>query len=181
MTNIIPVDLRGLGNLAWPGNLRPLGERTFEKESFQDWWNKNSRQLAHLHPMIAEQWIYRHWDYSPFCNLPINDMRWEQVTWPTEQILRDVSRGDSFSRDVDFNYKTFHGKDTEPGKSMDSTGTWNYPIVVLKVCGPSQTRTGLHDDIRFWLIEGHQRIRYLSALHARQECSASHELFLVTY
>lgn len=38
---------------------------------------------------------------------------------------------------------------------------------------------GEHDDIPHWLIEGHQRMRYLNAIRHKATCNATHELFLI--
>ncbi len=49
---------------AWDDALRPIGESTSHKEPFDIWWKRCGQRLNHLHPMIAEQWIYRHWTHS---------------------------------------------------------------------------------------------------------------------
>jgi hypothetical protein len=63
---------------------------------------------------------------------------------------------------------------------MDATGTWNYPIVVLQTPDGIRTKGGLVDpNVRYCLIEGHQRFRYLNALTVHGAAAAEHGLFLL--
>ncbi len=102
-----------------------------------------------------------------------------------ERILGEVAWGwpDS-DRDPDFNYAVFHGKNREPGRTMDATGTWNIPPVILAAPGGLLTDEGPRPEAHYRIIEGPQRRRYLHALASRRERGgrpgAVHEVFLLS-
>jgi hypothetical protein len=169
----------------WPDELRPTGEGSHDKEPFDPWWKRHGVRLAHLHVQIAEQWIYRHWTHSHFSFLPIDALSWRSELWESAQIVSDVVRygHDRTPYNPDFDYKTFQrrgGEDRHATARALDQGTWDYPIVVL------ETPDGFIDagrdrpDARFVLIEGHQRMRYLSALLQRRHSPLGpHELFIL--
>jgi hypothetical protein len=64
---------------------------------------------------------------------------------------------------------------------MNSTGTWDYPIVVMETPDGISGWGQSWPDLRFLLIEGHSRFRYLNALHHRGEGNSTHELFILNY
>jgi hypothetical protein len=174
-------DATGYAASAWPDSLKPVGAGAVQCEPFDEWWNRHKITLAHLHPMIAEQWIYRHWIWSPYRNLPLDQLVWRQESWKTRRILEEVFRRPQFGKlQPAFDYEVFHGKYFEPGRSMDQTGTWNYPIIVLSTPNGVKTTRGFFGEVRHCLIEGHQRVRYLNALSARSECAAEHCVFLLS-
>ena len=173
-----------LGNYyasAWPHHLRPIGEGGFEKESFEDWWFRNANELAHLHPQICEQWVYRHWTHSRFDFLPLADLNWSLEKWPAERIIREVHRAFAGDLDPTFDYEVFRAKPghTHPTAKALDQGTWDYPILVLS------TPAGIMDSgksrpyVRTVLVEGHQRQRYFNALYQRGEIAGDHAVFIL--
>jgi hypothetical protein len=155
---------------AWSARLRPVGVETLEKETFDSWWKRASRLIGHLSPLIAEQWIYKHWTRSPYCYLPIEHLKWRQEAWNTEDIFRSIFVRPSFGpNNPDCDVTFFRDKNlegVEPYKSLRSLGTWNYPIVIF------DTPDGIRCDgevrpVRYCLIEGHQRQRFLEAWYRR--------------
>ncbi|MBI2254389.1 MAG: hypothetical protein HYU58_07220 [Proteobacteria bacterium] len=131
------IDLRGTHDLAWSIDLKPLGdEDKFDREEFAPWWARNAKALKHIHPQIAEQWIYRHWRHSPYCNIPIEGISWTIERWSTENLLKDVKRGNSSKENPSWDYGHLRQFGHEPAKSMDNTGTWNIPVIVLETQGP---------------------------------------------
>lgn len=175
------IDVRPRYALAWDGALEPIGHDTFEKEPFAAWWARNGARLADIHPLVAEQWVYRHWRHSPFCHLRLEGLACRPERWTTGRILREVGWGWPDSDEhPEFNYETFHGKPFEPGKTMDATGTWNIPLVVLEAPDGVLTAEGERPDLRFWLFEGHQRRRYLHAVAQRGEAAAEHDVFVLS-
>lgn len=175
------IDVRSRYELAWDPALEPQGQDTFDKEPFTTWWARNHAALANLHPSVAEQWVYRHWRHSPFCHLPLERLACRLETWTTERILREVGWGWPDSDDhPEFNYGTFHGKSFEPGMTMDATGTWNIPPIVLAAPDGLLTDEGERSDLRFWLIEGHQRRRYLHALAHRGKAAGEHDVLVLS-
>lgn len=170
------LDLRTVGRRIWPKHLRPRGEGV-GKEDFGGWWERNLRELRHLHPQLAEQWLYRHWDDTEFAFLPIDTLEWELVELSGDAILTDVRREISKRLDPEFDYEQFQGCHGFPKAhtAIDlDRGTWEYPIVALSTPSGWITRelshphdwTGL-PTARLMLLEGHQRHRYLNALHHR--------------
>ena len=175
------IDVRPRHALAWDAALEPEGEGTIDKEPFAPWWARHGARLADLHPLIAEQWVHRHWRYSPYCHLPLERLAWRSERWTTGRILREVGWGlPEWDEHPDHNHRVFHGKRYEPGRTMDATGTWNIPPVTLESPGGLLTNEGERPDLRFWLVEGHQRRRYLHALAHRGEGAAAHEVFVLS-
>jgi hypothetical protein len=179
------IDVRGRHALVWDPPLEPIGHGKFDKEPFEAWWERNGHRLPDLHPLVAEQWVYKYWRHSPFCHLPLERLSCRLERWPVEHILSDVawSMPDS-DDDPQFNYQVFHGRSSEPGWTMDATRTWNIPPVILEAPDGLLTDIGERPDARYWLIEGHQRRRYLHALASRSEGAGrpgtTHEVFVLT-
>ena len=170
---------------AWSPQLRPSGEGTFDKETFDQWWRKAKPFIPHLHPQIAEQWIYKHWTNSPYCYLPLQNLDWRCEEWKTDAIFRDIFVRPSFGPnqpESDFKFFTdgnYSGR--EPWKTIRSTGSWNYPIVVILT--PDGLRSeGVHHSVPYCLIEGHQRQRFLQAWHQHGSSPAAerHLVFVLS-
>lgn len=179
------INVRGRHALAWDPSLEPVGYEGVHRELFETWLARNSQRLPNLHPLIAEQWVYKYWRHSPFCHLPLERLSCRREQWPVERILTDVawSMPDS-DEHPEFNYDVFHGKAREPGRTMDATGTWNIPPIVLESPDGLLTDMGERPDARYWLTEGHQRRRYLHALAVPNEGGGRpgmvHEVFLLS-
>ena len=161
----------------WPQHLQPLDDDSFDKEPFADWWKRNHDEVGHLHPLLAEQWVYRHWRHTDFAFLPLESLEWDLLEMTGEEILRKVRREISKQLDPEWDYEQFHGRDglgkTETARDLDG-GTWTYPIVALSTPTGWITLSDEHPhnpvelrDERLMLLEGHQRHRYLNALHHR--------------
>ena len=80
----------------------------------------------------------------------------------------------------DADHEVFQGKPFEPGRTMDSTGTWNIPTVVLASLAEFLTPEGERPGLRFWLVEGHQRRCYLHALAHRSDEATAHDVFVLS-
>lgn len=183
------LNLRTVGPRVWPKHLQPVGDNSFEKEPFERWWARNATEVRHLHPQLAEQWVYRHWDYTDFAFLPLDTLEWDLVEMEGEEILAKVRREISKRLDPDFDYTQFQGPrghKTETARDLDE-GTWTFPIVALATPTGWITRrhehphdeVELHDE-RLMLLEGHQRHRYLNALHHRgTPPKGPHRVFVV--
>ena len=92
------IDLRGRYNLVWDSVLQPVGEGTGEKEPFDTWWERNAVRLGSLHSRIAEQWVHRHWQNSPFCHLDLNRISW-RLEWDAVRDYK-VTGSNSYSKMV---------------------------------------------------------------------------------
>jgi hypothetical protein len=175
------IDISGHDICRWDQSLRPIGEGTFEKERFAQWWGRYQEQLSNLHPIVAEQWVYKHWKNSPFSNLPLDQLTWQAASWATAQVFREVHIRRQFGKLLPhLDYEVFHGKEFEPGLTMDASGTWNYPIVILHTPAGVVNLDQDLPDVRYCLIEGHQRVRYLNALNSRGACADEHEVFILS-
>ncbi len=167
----------------WPDHLKPIGEATFNKEPFDTWWAKYGDDLIHLDPRLVEQWVHRHWLYSHFSYLPLDSLRWESVLMDGEEVLRNVRRELTRQLDPEFDYEIFqgrHGADKLPTARALDAGTWDFPIVVLSTPQGLLSRGEPLTDVRLVLVEGHQRHRYLNALHAKgAPPRGPHEVFVI--
>ncbi|MEZ5996408.1 MAG: hypothetical protein R3C25_11740 [Hyphomonadaceae bacterium] len=172
---------------AWPAALKPIGEGKFDQEPFDAWWARHGHALSHLHPQIAEQWIHRHWTYSHFSFLPLDELASREESWDSGTIVRDVMRygHDGCDYTPDFDYRTFQRRgeaDRHATAVALDAGTWDYPIVVLETPNGFIDARRPRPDARFVLIEGHQRMRYLNALHTRGHTPLGpHRIFVLTW
>lgn len=165
-----PFDLDHVGPAAWPEHLKPRGEGdgTFNKQSFENWWQCHSAELAHLPPDLLEQWVHRHWMHSPFTFLPLDTLKCQRQSWSGEEVLGRVHRAWGGELHPQSDYDTFQrqGGDTRlrTARSLDG-GTWDFPMVVLSTPNGVIDGGELRAGVRFVILEGHQRHRYLNALH----------------
>lgn len=132
------------------------------------WWARNREMLAHLPRNLCEQCIYRHWTHSPFSFLPLDGLAWERRLWSGDELLASIHRAWGGELNPQFDHDAFQrrgGADRHPTAVALDEGTWDYPMVLLS------TPFGVIDggevlpDVRLVIVEGHQRHRYLNALH----------------
>lgn len=164
----------------FPPELTPVGEHTWEKEPFADWWGRCGPALSNLHALIAEQWIYRHFSYTSFSSLALNRLIWRLERWSAETIISGVLMpGNDLYPQYDF--EVFAGRDqTDTGTPFLNSGTWDYPIITLCSSSGFATWEGDFPSARLLLIEGHQRMRMLNAMHALQKpLQTTHEVFVL--
>lgn len=159
----------------WEERLKPVGEATWEKEPFSSWWSRHSAEFPQLDSQVLEQWVYRHWHHSPFCQLPLERLRSRRELWSTERILKDVYNDDIKNPEHDFEALS----DAHTGRVMLATGTWDYPMLILSTPDGFKDWRGEHPDARFRLIEGHLRFRFLNVLFQRKEGRPRHEVLIV--
>jgi len=173
-----------LRELAWSAELMPVGEGDLEKEGFDAWWARNRVRLSHLEPRIAEQLVHRHWRHSPYCFLDLDRLTWRLERWSSARIIDDVYMP-GWDLDPEFDYDAFNRNNRFGGhptsRPMNATGTWDYPIVLLETPNGVRDRPEERPDVRFLLIEGHSRRRYLNALMARCLAQPDHEVFVMSY
>jgi hypothetical protein len=101
--------------------------------------------------------------HSRFTLLRVSTMTSRLEIWPTRRILREVGSDLGSTLDGASDYEVLRCSHT--ANAMDATGTWDYPIVVLHSKAGFLVRGG-RSNRRYWLIEGHLRLRYLNALHS---------------
>jgi hypothetical protein len=175
------LDLSNLPDCAWPEKLRPIGEGTFEKENFASWWCRYENEFSHLDSRVLEQWVHRHWLYSDFSFIPLDTLNCELVVWPVDQILGEVFNRLEVNYAPQFDYDVFHefGETHPTAKALD-LGAWDYPIIVVRTPSGIRTCDGCErPEVRFLLVEGHQRVRYLNALNSRSVVLKPQDLFIL--
>lgn len=74
----------------WPDEWRPLRDDTHYRESAVDWWKRVGATLSPLDPLAYEQWMHRHWMYSPYFGLALVGLTSQRVRLPTAQLLAQV-------------------------------------------------------------------------------------------
>lgn len=168
----------------WPEQLRPRDEGEFEKETFNQWWIRNGAKLRHLPPELCEQRIYRHWTHTRFRFLPLDNLSCERRWFAGEELLGSIYRAFGGDLHPQFDYKTFQrrgGEDRHPTAVALDSGSWDCPMVLLS------TPNGIVDlgqnrpEVRHVIVEGHQRHRYLNALHMLGNPPIGpHEVFILT-
>lgn len=170
------LDLVNRRELGWPTELRPIGNGSHDKEPFASWWARNALRLANLGPRVAEQWIYRHWDESPFQFLPLEPLHATSERWSSDVLLATVHIEFGGPVDPEHDYRSFSGNGTDPLSTALNwhQGSWTIPIVVLRTPQGIRTHGGDRPDIRFLLIEGSKRVRWLHALHFRRAPTGPH-------
>lgn len=177
------LDFRRSRPSVWPEHLKPEGEGSIHKESFEPWWARHAPELAHIHPQLAEQWIHRHWGDTEFDFLPLETLAWELVTLSGEEILASVTREVARNLDPEFDYEQFQGMQGFPKAQTAielDEGSWRLPIVTLSTPSGWLARRGPLPGERLMLLEGHQRHRYLNALHAlAMPPKGPHQMFIV--
>ena len=179
-------DFRGHLNSVWPEALRPIGNDTFEKEPFEVWWRRHKGKLEHLPEQLVEQWIFRHFDQTQFSFIPIETMETEKLSLSPQDILKLVHRELAHPLEPTFDKAVFEkkidGRMHPTGDAFERLGTWDYPIVVVSTPnGLISPRIPNGDNqVRFLLVEGHQRHRYFNALYQLHEAPAGlHEMLVV--
>lgn len=167
----------------WTNRLKPSGQGSHDKEHFSEWWLRNSSSLLNLHPLICEQWIYRHWHYSPWAFLPLRKLSWKLSELGTDEIIDNVYRVFATTLHPEYDFRVFNPENSNQlptARPFSDTGTWDYPILTLET--PNGVDDGFNQipDAKLCLIEGHQRHRYLNALKHRGIRTGPHKMFILT-
>ena len=164
--------------LAWPDDLRPLRYETSDPEPAEAWYERNRGHVGHLHPLIASQWIHRHWHYSPYCSLPLLGLSWTLEEWTSERLLAVHCPRCMFDAAHDYQvFNTFPGNPT--AEPMNKAGTWDIPVVLLHTPEGLIDAQGPEANARHLLVEGHLRMRYLNALVRRGDAASAHRVFVL--
>lgn len=178
------LELRNRNEEAWPEELRPIGDGDIEMEAFAPWWERHRPRLVHLHPLIAEQWIYRHFRGTRFRFLPLDDLVWRQEEWTTDAFLGAVhlefGEPDEPWRDYEiFQRGGWNGTPLLTAQGWRN-GSWDVPPVVLETPDGVRSYDDPLPDVRYLVIEGSKRFRYLRALNDQGEPTGPHEVFVLS-
>lgn len=179
-----PLNLDKVDHDAWHFSLKRQGDDTFDPEPFDEWWGRVSSALSHLPKDLCEQWIYRHWFNSSFSFLPLDKLTCVREQWDGDKVLASVYRTTDDELNPQFDYDTFHrggGEDRHQTAVALDSGTWDFPIVLLATPSGVINNGQSRPNVRYVLVEGHQRHRYLNALHALGRAPAgTHEVLILS-
>lgn len=172
----------------WPDWLKPSKPNGYDKEPFQIWWGRCQSNFSHLPLKVCEQWIYRHWEETEYSFIPLEKLSCQLEQWETKRILNSIGIWDEGLISDEghkycspsWDYDILREKGGEPLETMEKTGTWNIPIVVLYSEKGFETFQGARSDICYWLIEGHKRIRCLNAMIHHGQVARSHQLYILS-
>jgi hypothetical protein len=175
------LDVKRPLEVLWDKSLKPVTGGGEWPEEFTLWWKRNEDRLSNLHPQIAEQWIYRHWSTSPFRFLELRTLCWRMESWSTEAILAQIYMVHGGPLVPEFDYQVMQQASDGPRSTANNwhNGTWNMPLLVLETPSGIDSYEGPLSEVRFILIEGSKRMRYLNALHARAEATGPHPLYIL--
>lgn len=176
------LDLRRRWERVWDERLRPINEGEDDKESFTEWWARHKEALAHLDPLIAEQWVYKHWSTSYTAFLPLEDVTWRRERWPADQILAQVRMEFGGPMDPEHDFRAFNGRDgfgPLPTAVALNQGSWDIPLLLLETPFGIRSPDGDFPEVRFVVAEGSKRMRYLNALRHRGEAPGPHDVFIL--
>ncbi len=176
------LELRNRGEEVWPEDLRPIQDDQDNKEPLINWQARHAEALSHLHPLIQEQWIYRHFRESRFRFIDLAPLVWRMETWSTPDYLAQVHMEFGGPPDPEWDYRSFHeGGGFGPVETVRrwANGTWNIPPVILETPAGVRSYDGERPDVRFLLIEGSKRFRYLNALHHRGEATGPNSVLVL--
>lgn len=106
------------------------------------------------------------------------------MTLSGEALLARVYRAWGGELDARFDYEVFQSRGGDDrhatAKALDD-GTWDYPLVVLATPHGVQNEGDIHGAVRLVIVEGHQRHRYLAALHALGRPPVGpHEIYIIS-
>ncbi len=168
----------------WDPVLRRIDDGGHHPESFVAWWERIGSRLSNLDRQIAEQWVYRHWTSTPYRFLTLEDLSWRQETWTSEEVVERVHVESDVEMNPAHDLEVFQGKNRlgplETARSWRD-GSWNIPIVVLSTPTGVLTHSAARPDLRYLLIEGSKRVRYLNALRWNKEETGPHTVFVLEH
>jgi hypothetical protein len=176
------LELRRRYESVWDPALKPVGHGDFSPEGFDSWWQRNAARLANLHPQIAEQWVFRHWQWSPFRFIRLDCLSWRSEVWTSAQVLDQVHMEFGGPMNPVHDYEVMHEETTGPTRTARywRAGTWNIPLTVLETPEGFIGHEGEFPAIRFVLVEGTLRLRYLNALVRRGVGTGPHEVYILS-
>ena len=171
----------------WPDSLEPIGNDTWKKESFGDWWQRNRGNLSHLPSDLCEQWVYRHFAQTQFSFIPLGTLIVKTISLSLPDLFKEIHRELAYPLAPDYDRKvfentSFNGKAHPTAQAFIEGGTWDYPIVTVSCPNGiiSPRFPNGRNEPTLLLVEGHQRHRYLNALNYFGEApEGPHKVFVL--
>ncbi|WP_437324947.1 hypothetical protein [Sorangium sp. So ce381] len=134
---------------------------------------------------MFEQWVFRHWSYSEYFGLPLRGLKCRAVYLETNTLLAVGAGGNAIpDRTPESLLAVFeHMRELpcQPMITMNSTGTWDFPVLLLESPNGFVYRGRQEHAPKLWLIEGHLRVRYLMALAAHGVVQKEHSALVLAY
>ena len=147
----------------YPEELTPELGVDDAKTPFEEWWPTVRASFPNVPENVAEQWLHRHWGYSPYRWLPSRSYTFRLVEWECSR-LAEIQSGTS---DWDFAKAVEHGNyilrrvpDLWLARYMVEHEDVPEPIIVLDNRDGSLNATHgapWQCPSGFLLIEGHKR------------------------
>lgn len=152
-----------------------------DREPFDRWHVRVREEIPHVPPCVAEHWLYRHGNCTPYTWLPLGRLRFEQQTWDLATVLK-IGEGVEPNWSPSWSEELGHSplrRESWLGEYMLTHGTWPVPIIVFDNDGSVQPPHGL-ELARWHLIEGHMRSAYMDHLAQTQQAKPHHRIWVVT-
>lgn len=176
------LDLRRRNGCVWDAALKPFRMDERDKEPFEAWWDRHQQRLSHLHPQVAEQWIYRHWSHSYMAFLELDQLDWRLETWHAQEILERIHLEFGGPMDAEHDYAAFNGRGSfgpiQTARALNA-GEWDMPLLALETPSGLLSSDGPLPDVRYVVAEGSKRMRYLFALERLGHHPGPQKVFLL--
>jgi len=163
-------------------HLRPNYEAL---ETFDEYYSRVKGLLPNFPQPVLKQWLFDHFEsaIAQYSWLGFEQVSFRECIWETERIIKNVKAWNELAVE---NWKS--GLLAKPDHHigplitfMRQNGTW--PVAPIVLDNPYGLRMPDHALIERWeLIEGHHRLAYLRALHAKPEWHVlkQHSLWIVS-
>jgi hypothetical protein len=163
---------------------RPVGEGIDDPESFAPWWERHSAELNHLHVEICEQWIYRHWRGTRHRWLDPLQLSWREEWFSADELLCSVHLHWGAPADPECDYEVFRPDvpNAQPTALPENWngGTWTIAPVLLETPLGVRFLAEEHPEIRYLVVEGSKRYRWLNALVHRGQQTGPHRAYVLS-
>lgn len=130
---------------------------------------------------ILIEWFHRHAGHiSQYAHLGFERFKFNREVWPLCKIPgRESFRDPRFCDDFNNIQTRASNPNDWLAKYMQSHGTWNTPIVLLRVFGSTRGRKGVQLRRPLHLLEGHRRLAFLVGLRSLGRASSEHNVWVV--
>lgn len=179
------IDMRDLPS--WPAEMSSESNFEHNEKKFEEWWATNGLKLAHLGPIVAEQWVFRHFNDTLYAGLPLDRLRVQTERMSTNTLLTDVYVDGWEDKFPEYDWETFyepahgHSAPREPGRLMQTSGTPRTPILLLHTPDGFVLPDGSRHDRPYCLIEGHTRWRCIRGLNTQGQAASEHDVLALSY
>ena len=170
----------------WPPEWKPHGwtaKDNPDDEPFASWWERLHPEFPNLDPRVVEQWVYAHWNTSPYFGFPLQQCRCTIERLSADVLIQQVGQmgcwtDDNDPSDLDAAYEACSRSGIY--EAMLTKGTWDMPVLL------AHSASGFAYDVielpqfPYWLLEGHRRHEVLRALATRREPASDHDVLVLS-